>query len=113
MNEDKAKKIKLKVDAAIAEIAAEMMDEETVKEVKSEVEKILRACDIPVHKTSLKAFNEGVRFVAHLYMHHNVQDANILIAGLSKIIVDIETRTKKSVDESLEKPKSETDGSEQ
>lgn len=98
MDKDKVKKIKDKMDAFMSEISTEFLDDETQQQIHEEVKRIFKVCEIPLSKMTLKAFREGVALTSHISRNGDLSQALMVMATMTKIISDLEEKTKKQVD---------------
>ncbi len=98
-DEERYKKIKDRQDQFLADIAEDMLDEETIRGTESTIKTVFKKASIPYTRASLKAFSEGQQIIMAAQHSGGDQVVMGLISATRKIISDLEAKVKSATND--------------
>lgn len=101
MNDEKAKRMKGKLDNFMADIATDMIEPEMFELIKKQLHQNLRNDGLPISINYLKAYLIGFTFAITSMDSLGKHGVMPLIAGTMKIVKDAEDEIAKKVDQTM------------
>lgn len=104
-DEEKHKRIVKKMDAFMADVAIDIMDDGAFEDLTKKVKKELSDLGVPFTTANLKTFVQGVTFGVGAIVALGQGGLAPVLAGLKKLVADMDTPKNAAVDAAMTEPK--------